>query len=277
LNALVDAIQPGLAPDHNSLDPAQKTANLERGLELASTNFAIPRVIDANDLANPRVDEQSVMTYISYFRNAEPKKLSDADRCRGFGLGLVDGVVNEISNFSVQLPKGGKGDLKVRVEGPKSDAQVNITKTDSPVGPLYQMNYTPKEPGVYKVHVTLDGVHIPGSVFTVNVLDQVSLGGEGKIRVFYSTTSSSEKGRADVRDLQSLLEGKKIHQRPDFEPWIPVDIMDKPDREAVFKKAGTKNLPIVFIDDKYTGDYDKMIELEEGGQLNQLLNYNVRK
>ena len=34
----------------------------------------IPQVIAPEDLANPRVDEQSVMTYISYYRNAQPKK-----------------------------------------------------------------------------------------------------------------------------------------------------------------------------------------------------------
>jgi len=274
LNALVDAIQPGLAPDHNGLNPENKKENNDRGIELAFNNFAIPRVIDAVDLANPRVDEQSVMTYISYFKNAEPKKTSDASKCRAFGLGLTDGVVNEVSNFSVEAPKTGK--LEVKVEGPKSNAQVNITKTDTAIGVMYGISYTPKEPGEYKVHVTLDGEHIPGSIFHVTVLDQVSLGGEGKIRVFYSTTSSSEKGRSDVRDLQSLLEKKKVHLRPDFEPWIPVDVMFKADRDAVFKKAGTRSLPIVFIDDKYVGDYDTVNQLEEDGKLNALLNYNAK-
>ncbi len=47
------------------------------------------------------------------------------------------------------------------------------------------------------------------------------------------------------RDLNP--QKKEVHLRPDFEPWIPVDIMEKEDRDAVFKKAGTKALPIVFI------------------------------
>ena len=119
------------------------------------------------------------------------------------------------------------------------------------------------------------GLHIPGSIFVVRVLEAVSLGGEGKIRVFYSTTSSSEKGRHDVIHLQRLLEAKKVHLRPDFEPWIPVDIMEREDREAVFKKAGTRALPIVFVDDKYTGDYDQVQTLEETGKLNDLLNFHV--
>lgn len=50
------------------------------------------------------------------------------------------------------------------------------------------------------------------------------------------------------------MQAKKIHLRPDFEPWIAVDIMDREDREAVFRKAGTRALPIVYIDDKYVGE-----------------------
>ncbi len=51
---------------------------------------------------------------------------------------------------------------------------------------------------------------MPGSVFHVTVLEEESLGGEGKIRVFFSTTSSSNKGRDDVRGLTTLLEAKKV-------------------------------------------------------------------
>jgi len=129
-------------------------------------------------------------------------------------------------------------------------------------------------PGEWKVHVTLGGHHIPGSIFTVIVLEDISLGGEGKIRVYYSSTNKADKSRADVANLQKLLEVKEIHKRPDFEPWIAVDIMEKEDREAVFKKAGTRTLPIVFIDDKYTGDYDTCVGLEKSGKLNQLLKFN---
>jgi glutaredoxin len=116
-----------------------------------------------------------------------------------------------------------------------------------------------------------DGNHIPGSVFTVIVRDYESLGGEGKIIVFFSTTSSSEKGRQDVFKLETLLTAKKIHQRPDFEPWTPVDLMDRDDREAVFRRAGTRNLPIIFIDDQYVGDFDTLERANEAGRLDELL------
>ncbi len=53
--------------------------------------------------------------------------------------------------------------------------------------------------------------------------------------MFFFARSQADKSRADVANLQKLLERKEIHKRPEFEPWIPVDVMDKPDREAVFK------------------------------------------
>jgi len=225
------------------------------------------------------------MTYIAFFRDAEANRnknqLSDAARnaakCKAYGPGLVEAIAGETSDFKVETPKGG-GKLEVKVEGPQDNAPVNINQTKNPDGTTtYDVNYTPKNPGEYKVSVTLDGIHIPGSIFSVRVLEAVSLGGEGKIRVFYSTTSSSDKGRNDVIELQRLLEAKKIHLRPDFEPWIAVDIMDKPDRDAVFKKAGTKALPIVFVDDKYVGDYDAVQQLEEEGKLDKLLHNMVAR
>lgn len=49
--------------------------------------------------------------------------------------------------------------------------------------------------------------------------------------------------------------------------------MERGDRDAVFRMAGTKNLPIVFIDDVYTGDYDTCAALEASGELDKRLNY----
>jgi len=261
---------------HQALDKSKGVENNSNGMDLANERLGIPYVISPDDLANPKVDEQSVMTYISYFRNAVPTKRSYASECEAYGPGLVEGVCNEPSEFTVIAPKG-HGKLEVKVEGPKNNAKVEIKKTVLPNGATkYEVKYQPEVAGQWKVHVTCDGEHIPGSIFYVTVLEAVSLGGEGKIRVFYSTTSSSDKGRSDVRNLQALLEKKQIHLRPDFEPWIPIDTMDRIDRELVFKKAGTRALPIVYVDDKYVGDFDTVQDLEETSKLNALINYNKK-
>mmetsp|Transcript_27912 Transcript_27912/g.69999 ORF Transcript_27912/g.69999 Transcript_27912/m.69999 type:complete len:441 (+) Transcript_27912:99-1421(+) len=287
LCALTNAIAPGSCPEHKSLDVNKKEENCERGLALANAELNIPRLLEANELANPRVDEQSVMTYISYFRNAEGesdeyRRKRDAERnaarCRAYGPGLVECVAGEGGAFTVDTPL--MGDVTVTVRGPNGAALPATVGAGQPQANgrvKYECSYDPKDVGEHTIKITFGGIDIPGSEFHANVLAAVSLGGEGKIRVFYSTTSSTEKGRSDVINLQRLLEAKKVHLRPDFEPWIAVDIMDKEDRDAVFKKAGTKVLPIVFIDDVYVGDHDTCVELEETGKLNQLLKYNERQ
>ncbi|KJE95507.1 hypothetical protein CAOG_05956 [Capsaspora owczarzaki ATCC 30864] len=278
LCALTNAVAEGSFPNHASLDPTKGADNNRDGMNKANEVLHIPLIMNPEDLAHPKVDEQSVMTYISYFWRATPiAKPNQANQCSAYGRGLVEGIVSEPAEFTVETPSKDCGKLEVKVFGP-ANAPQNVQVTPVPNDPSrYNVVYNPTEPGDYEVHVTLDGVHIPGSIFHVTVLEQVSLGGEGKIRVYFSTTSSTDKGRKDVIELQKLLETKKIHERPDFEPWYPIDIWTQADRNAVFKRAGTRNLPIVFIDDEYAGDADRMYELEASGKLNQLLKYNENK
>eukprot|EP00026_Physarum_polycephalum_P007664 Phypoly_transcript_07729.p1 GENE.Phypoly_transcript_07729~~Phypoly_transcript_07729.p1 ORF type:complete len:297 (+),score=50.66 Phypoly_transcript_07729:168-1058(+) len=133
LNALVNALAPGTAPGHRGMDSSKGAENNSKGMDLANENLGIPYVIAPEDLANPKVDEQSVMTYISYFRNAQPTKRNYANECEAYGPGLVEGIAEESSEFSVIAPKG-HGKLEVKVEGPKNNAKVEINKTVLPNG-----------------------------------------------------------------------------------------------------------------------------------------------
>ena len=67
LSALVDHCQPGLIPNYSSLDPHNALHNIENAMSLAEKHLNIPRVLLPEDLAVPKPDELSVMTYISYF------------------------------------------------------------------------------------------------------------------------------------------------------------------------------------------------------------------
>jgi len=234
---------------------------------MADRKLGIDQLVLPDEMTNPKVDRLAMMTYLAQFRNLK-EKVDDSSRCAAYGPGLVDPVAGQPAPFTVETPPETKGKLAVKVFGPKDEAKVTVVKGDNG---KYAVEYFPKTPGLYKIHVTLDDEHIPGSIFQVYVADDVSLGGEGKIRVFFSTTSSSEKVKADNFKLQSLLEAKQVHLRSDFEPWVPIDVLTKPDREQVFNKAGTRNLPIVFIDDKYVGDYDTLAKLLEEGKLDRLL------
>ena len=51
----------------------------------------------------------------------------------------------------------------------------------------------------------------------------------------------------------------QVHLRPDFEPWIPIDIgMDREERNKIFEKAECRKTPMLFIDDCYVGGYDEV-------------------
>lgn len=184
-----------------------------------------------------------------------------ASHCSAHGPGLVEGVVNQAGTFVVLTP--GKGTLVVKVVGPKSEAKVEVKKgsngqydvrTDFELAlfhsngsasrsatirrsPAATRSTSPSTASTFRVlneaalcedvSLTCSPMLVAGSIFRVYVLEQESLGGEGKVRVFFSTTSSTEKGRQDFFALERLMTGKEIHLRPDFEPWVPVDVLDK--------------------------------------------------
>jgi len=267
--ALTNAMKPGLISDHKS--PGEPFDKAKQGIDTAYKQLGVDPLIKPEEMTHPKVDRMAMMCYLAQFRNIKPediKKASDASLSNAWGPGLIEGISGQDALFNVQLPDGSNSKLDIKVEGPADKAKVEVVK--NPNG-IYNVKYLPTTPGAYRVHVLVGGEHIPGSIFNVQVLESESLGGEGKIRVMFSTTSSSEKSRRDRFALETLLQQKKVHLRNDFEPWIAVDICDKEDRDAIFRKAGTRNLPIVFIDDKYVGDYDTLVELEQNGKLDPLL------
>ena len=67
LSALVDYCQPGLIPDHASLDPEKRLENVKRAMNLAEQHLNIPQVMHPEDLAVDKPDKLSSMTYLSQF------------------------------------------------------------------------------------------------------------------------------------------------------------------------------------------------------------------
>jgi len=266
---LVDALRPGYVPDHWQKDPKNALANATEGIDTAFTRMGVPKLVMPDEMTNPKIDEHAMMTYISQFRDLPdaPPEQHVSELCSAHGPGLVEGIAGQDAKFTIEVPVGKKPKLEVIVEGPKNKAVPVITDNGNST---YGVVYKPDIAGQWKVHVLADGKHIPGSIFLVDVLEDESLGGEGKILVFYSTTSSTNQ---KTRPLQALLEKKNVHLRPDFEPWIPVDVLTRDERETVFRKAGTRTLPIVYIDDVYIGSYDRIFELEAEGYLDKLLKY----
>lgn len=293
--ALTNAMMPGLIPGHAHMDPANALINASQGISLADKHLGVDMLIMPEEMVHPKVDQLSLMTYVAQFRTyeremgaggsgagAKAKDRSDQHRCGAFGDGLIDVIVNEPASFDIMLPFDIDHENPILAVSCADGAgkPVAIAKGDADVQPtesLYPVTYTPTSCGTHTIVVKLNGEHIAGSPFTCEVSEGESMGGEGVIRVFYTASPSSMKVRQDIASLERFLLVKSVHLRADFEPWINVDVLDKPDREAIFKKAGTRELPILFIDDKCVGGWQDLEGLISAGKADSMLNMKNRQ
>ena len=89
--------------------------------------------------------------------------------------------------------------------------------------------------------------------------------------MFFSSASGRQKAQRDLNQLQTIFVAKKLHETPNFTPFIPIDTCPKDTRDELFRIAGTKELPQVWINDKYVGGVDRVQQLEDDGELQPLL------
>lgn len=111
-----------------------------------------------------------------------------------YGPGLVQGVVDEIANFTIKLKGVSGGGLKVEMEGPaKSDV-----KTKNNGDGTHSVTYNPPEPGEYRINIKYGGEHIKGSPFSAKIT------GESKKKFKIVTGLPSE---IKMRVLEPNLDG----------------------------------------------------------------------
>lgn len=73
VGALVDACAPGLCPDWELWDPKDAVQNASEAMGLADDWLNVRQLIKPEELVNPNVDEQSMMTYLSQYPNSKLK------------------------------------------------------------------------------------------------------------------------------------------------------------------------------------------------------------
>ncbi len=101
---------------------------------------------------------------------------------RAYGPGLQkDGLLQmQPAPFKVDAPADTLDALEIRVIGPEGDFlpsdKVKVVPREKG---KWECEYLPEEPGEYKILVMLGGFHVPGSVFTVTVAKDDSIGGAG--------------------------------------------------------------------------------------------------
>lgn len=74
VGALVDAIAPGLCPDWELWDPKDAAQNASEAMGLADDWLNVRQLIRPEEIINPKIDEQSMMTYLSQYPNAKLKQ-----------------------------------------------------------------------------------------------------------------------------------------------------------------------------------------------------------
>ena len=126
LAGLVDYCEPGLIPDHASLDPNKAVENITNAMSLAEKRFGIPQVIVPEDLAGDP-DELSVMTYLSYF--CQPDSVGQT--CL---LEWLDSVMVEqrVSNFTFDWKDGTALCCLVRAFAPSSLPPASAIEDNTP-------------------------------------------------------------------------------------------------------------------------------------------------
>ncbi|MGH0123643.1 UNVERIFIED_CONTAM: hypothetical protein FKN15_012783 [Acipenser sinensis] len=126
LGALVDSCAPGLCPDWENWDGAKPVDNAREAMQQADNWLGIPQVITPEEIIDPDVDEQSVMTYLSQFPKAKlkpgaplkPKLNPKKARAYGPGIEPSGNTVLRPAVFTVDTVSAGQGELTVYIEDP---------------------------------------------------------------------------------------------------------------------------------------------------------------
>ncbi|KAF6727361.1 Filamin-B [Oryzias melastigma] len=119
LGALVDSCAPGLCPDWETWDSVKPVDNATEAMQLADDWLGIPQVIAPEEIIDPSVDEQSVMTYLSQFPKAKlkpgaplkPKLNPKKARAYGPGIEPTGNRVLRPAVFTVDTFSAGQGQV----------------------------------------------------------------------------------------------------------------------------------------------------------------------
>lgn len=181
IGALVDACAPGLCPDWKTWTPDEAQKNAAEALKLAEDWLDIPQLVRPKEMCNRKVDELSMMTYLSQFPCAKLREnaplraaMGEANparvRCYGPGLQSTGVCVGAETNFTVEtFSAGSKGDVQVVIENPQA-AQVPVSiHYNDDKNMTYTCRYTATMEGDHKITVNFNNTQVPKSPFSVKV------------------------------------------------------------------------------------------------------------
>lgn len=181
---------------------------------------------------------------------------TDASKCKAYGPGLENALVDRPAEFTVETKGAGAGGLSLAIEGP---SEAKLTCTDNGDGTC-AVKYTPSEPGDYEIHIKFADQHIPGSPFNAKVTRPVDASkvkcygpGVDRISPLYSktpqefTVDTSEAGDADLEVTVDAPRRKVLKPEPVCEKGDGVYTVEyTPEEEGSYTvnvKYGDKHVP----------------------------------
>lgn len=177
IGALVDGVAPGLCPDWDSWNAKNALPNATDAMNAAEKWLDIPQLIRPEEMCNSKVDELSMMTYLSQFPNAKLKPgaplrpRTNAARVRTYGPGL-DANGNSVgapARFTVETFSAGKGELDIDVFNPNGLQESHESVFNNDQYLTYSCSYIPTMEGQYKVQIRFANREIAKSPFNVCV------------------------------------------------------------------------------------------------------------
>uniref|UniRef100_A0A4W5PNQ6 Filamin C n=1 Tax=Hucho hucho TaxID=62062 RepID=A0A4W5PNQ6_9TELE len=180
LGALVDNCAPGLCPDWQAWDPYQPVENAREAMQQADDWLGVPQVINPEEIVDPEVDEQSVMTYLSQFPKSKlkpgaPLKPKGVQlypkKAKSYGPGIEPNgnMVLKPAVFTVETLEAGQAEVLVYVTDPEGHTEEAKVVFNNDKNRTYTVIYIPKVEGAHKVKVLFAGQDINKSPYTVNV------------------------------------------------------------------------------------------------------------
>ena len=181
LGALVDAIAPGLCPDWEDWDPNNPAENCTKAMDNAEKWLNVPKLLTPEEMTNPATDEQSMMTYLSEYPNAQLqpgaplRSTRGRDKVHAYGAGLEPkGVEAKVpSTFTVERDGSSDGELTIQiVDSLGRNIDCDIVKSfsvDDEDKVNYNCTYIPENEGELDVTILLANQIVAESPFHVLV------------------------------------------------------------------------------------------------------------
>jgi hypothetical protein len=88
------------------------------------------------------------------------------------GNGLYHGIINEMASFFINMPTEIFGDISVEIQGSTTIIRPVPNKlTDG----VYQVQYTPKEVGLFKIFINWNNKRLPGCPFLSHIINPAKI------------------------------------------------------------------------------------------------------